>query len=176
MKANTGQCRPTAGPRGGFTHHHQPPTITTTATSPPAAPPAPPSPGLETHLGPLFRHSIRHHHHHWGLRHVSSLQFLFIYFILFYTSQGPRRVLGPCLFYFIFILFFLLHRDWDASQSVFFFFLLSYLLLHKGLGSEFKPKPGQWRKPVDVFGFLLFRMTSLILAAHIFFILMAQTR
>src|ERR1700678_641529 len=111
MKANTGQCRPTPGPRGGFTHHHQPPTITTTATSPPAAPPAPPSPGLETHLGPLFRHSIHHHHHHWGLRHVSSLQFLFIYFILFYTSQGPRRVLGPCLFYFIFILFFLLHRD-----------------------------------------------------------------
>src|SRR5271168_1251361 len=101
----------TAGPRGGFTHHHQPPTITTTATSPPAAPPAPPSPGLETHLRPLFRHSIRHHHHHWGLRHVSGLQFLFISFILFYTSQGPRRVLGPCLFYFILILFFLLHRD-----------------------------------------------------------------
>src|ERR1700678_3125290 len=71
---------------GGFTHHHQPPTITTTTTSPPAAPPGPPSPGLETRLGPFFRHSI-HHHHHWGPRRVSGLQFLFISFILFYISQ-----------------------------------------------------------------------------------------
>src|SRR5580692_9409652 len=110
-KANEGQHRSMQAHSRAQGYHHQPPTITTTATSPPAAPPAPPSPGLETHLGPLFRHSIHHHHHHWGPRHVSSLQFLFIYFILFYTSQGPRRVLGPCLFYFYFILFFLLHRD-----------------------------------------------------------------
>src|ERR1700678_2891020 len=54
------------------THHHH---HRHGATSPPAAPPAPPSPGLETHIGPLFRHSIHHHHHHhhWGPRHVSGL-------------------------------------------------------------------------------------------------------
>src|ERR1700678_1626322 len=79
-----------------YPHHHQPPTITTTTSPPaaPAAPPAPPSPGLKTRLGPFFRHSIHHHHH----QHISGLQFLFIYFISYFTGAEMR--LGP-----LFVLF-----------------------------------------------------------------------
>src|ERR1700678_488927 len=99
IKANTGQCRPTAGPRGGFTHHHHPPlpTSSTSSTTITRARDAsrtlvssfysPPSPSLgpETRLEP-------------------SVSFYLFYFILYFTGAETR--LGPLfvLFYFYFIL------------------------------------------------------------------------
>src|SRR5271168_464064 len=92
------------GPTSITTPITTPPTTTTTSTTSTTITRArdasralfssfysPPSPSLgpETCLGP----SVSFH------------------FILFYTSQGPRCVSGPCLFYFILILFLLLHRD-----------------------------------------------------------------
>src|ERR1700678_3232499 len=96
-----------------YPHHHQPPTITTPTTSPPAAPPAPPSPGLETRLGPFF--------------------------VIIFTTITITGARDTCLFLFI-LFYFILHRGRDASRALV-CFILFYFYSFYFTGTEMRLGP-----------------------------------